>query len=103
MKAPNECIDMQDIRREIDRIDREVIAQLGLRYQYVQAAAQFKTSAATVRAPERFQAMLQQRRNWAEEAGLAPDIIEKMYKDLVHYFIEEEMKAWKAETQGDTP
>ena len=103
MKAPNECIDMQDIRREIDRIDREVIAQLGLRYQYVQAAAQFKTSAATVRAPERFQAMLQQRRNWAEEAGLAPDIIEKMYKDLVHYFIEEEMKAWKAETQDDTP
>ena len=77
MKRPNECKDRQDIRTEIDRIDREVIALLGQRFQYVQVAALFKTSAATVRAPERFQAMLQQRRRWAEEEALAPDALEK--------------------------
>ena len=97
MKRPNECRDMQDIRAEIDRIDREVIGLLGRRFQYVQAAAAFKTSVATVRAPERFQAMLERRRQWAEEEGLAPDAIEKMYRDLVNYFVEEELKTWKAE------
>ena len=97
MKRPNECRDMQDIRTEIDRIDREVIALLSQRFQYVQAAAPFKTSAATVRAPERFQAMLQQRRRWAEEEGIAPDAIENMYRDLVNYFIDEELKTWKGE------
>jgi isochorismate pyruvate lyase len=102
VKSPNECRDIQDIRAEIDRIDREVIDLLGQRFQYVQAAAPFKTSAASVRAPERFQAMLQQRRHWAAEAGLAPDAIEKMYRDLVQYFIEEEMKTWKTETGGGT-
>jgi isochorismate pyruvate lyase len=103
VKSPNECKNMQDIRTEIDRIDRQVIALLGQRFQYVQAAARFKTSEATVRAPERFQAMLQQRRCWADKEGLAPDAIEKMYSDLVNYFIAEEMRTWKTETQGSPP
>lgn len=97
MKSPNECRDMRDIRAEIDRIDREVIALLGQRFQYVKAAAPFKTSSAAVRAPERFQAVLEQRRHWAQEEGLAPDIIENMYRDLVNYFIDEELKSWKGE------
>ena len=49
MKTPDKCADMGDIRAEIDRIDREVIALLGQRFQYVQAAAQFKTSAESVK------------------------------------------------------
>ena len=50
---------------------------------------------ASVRASKRFQAMLQQRRVWAEAEGLNPDVIEKLYRDLVNHFIEEEMKHWK--------
>ena len=100
MRKPDECRDMQDIRAEIDRLDQEVIRLLGQRFQYVQAASQFKTSATSVRAPERFKAMLEQRRVWAQEAGLDPDVIASMYRDLVNYFIEEEMKKWQAEAAG---
>ena len=95
MKTPDKCANMGDIRAEIDRIDREVIALLGQRFQYVQAAAQFKTSAESVKAPERLKSMLEQRRLWAAEEGLSPDAIEKMYNDLVGYFIKEEMTKWK--------
>ena len=42
--------------------------------------------------------MLQRRRHWAEAEGLAPDAIEKMYSDLVNYFIEEELRTWKKAT-----
>ena len=42
--------------------------------------------------------MLQRRRRWAEAEGLAPDAIEKMYSDLVNYFIEEELRTWKKAT-----
>ena len=97
MKTPDECANMADIRAEIDHIDREVIALIGKRLQYVQAAARFKTSAESVKAPERFNAMLGQRRLWAEEEGLSPDAIEKMYRDLVEYFINEEMAKWNTE------
>ena len=93
---PSECTNMEDIRGEIDALDQAVIKLLGRRFQYVLAASRFKTSATSVRAPERFKAMLATRREWAEAEGLSPDAIEKMYSDLVNHFIAEEMKHWAA-------
>ena len=95
MKAPAECTGIQDIRSAIDQIDRQIIAALGKRFEYVKAASQFKTSETDVKAPERLNSMLLQRRMWAAEEGLNPDTIEKLYRDLVHHFIEEELKQWK--------
>lgn len=95
MKTPAQCENMADIRAEIDRLDRQVVALLGQRFIYVKAASKYKSSETTVRAPERFKSMLEQRRVWAEEEGLNADAIEKMYEDLVDYFIDEEMKHWK--------
>ena len=95
MKQPQDCQNMQEIRTEIDAIDQEVIHLLGKRFGYVKAASRFKTSEDAVKAPDRFRALLLQRREWAIAAGLHPDAIEKMYFDLVTHFIEEEMKLWK--------
>ncbi|WP_223507306.1 isochorismate lyase [Pseudomonas sp. GL-RE-29] len=94
---PVECAGMEDIRREIDALDQAVIKLLGRRFQYVLAASKFKTSAASVRAQERFDSMLAKRREWAEAEGLSPDAIEKMYSNLVNHFIAEEMKHWSAQ------
>ncbi len=97
MKKPDECANIQEVREEIDIIDREVIQALSKRFQYVIAAARFKTSEASVRSPARFEAMLQQRREWAGESGLNPDVVENIYRDLVNYYIEEELKHYKSE------
>ncbi|MCC3411217.1 MAG: isochorismate lyase [Microcoleus sp. PH2017_29_MFU_D_A] len=98
MKDPDQCANIHEVREEIDIIDREVIDALSKRFQYVIAAARFKTSEASVRAPDRFQAMLQQRREWALESGLNPDVVEKLYRDLVNHFIEEELKRYKSDS-----
>lgn len=89
---------MDDIRNEIDAMDKTIIAILGKRFEYVQAAAKFKTSETSVRAPERFKAMLEKRREWAQQHGLNADAIEKMYRDLVNHFIHEEMTHWRKDT-----
>lgn len=95
---PDDCSNIQEIRAEIDGIDREVIRFLGQRFSYVKAAAKFKTSEEGVKASDRFNSMLQERRIWAEEAGLNPDVIERLYRDLVNYFISEELKHWESKS-----
>ena len=97
MKNPDECANIQEVRDEIDIIDREVIEALSKRFQYVIAVARLKTSEASVRSSERSQAMLKQRREWAQESGLNPDVVENLYRDLVNYYIEEELKHYKSE------
>jgi isochorismate pyruvate lyase len=96
MKTPEQCDNLADIRIEIDRRDRQIVALLGERLNYVRAASQFKTSEASVRAVERVRNILEQRRQWASEEGLDPEVIEKMYRDLLTFFIEEEMNDWKS-------
>ncbi|PZV07894.1 MAG: isochorismate-pyruvate lyase [Leptolyngbya sp.] len=95
MPTPDQCQNMADIRAEIDRLDRQVIALLGQRFAYVKAASKFKTSGAAVKAPDRVQAMLQQRRVWAEAEGLNGDAIEALYSDLINHFIAAELKHWQ--------
>jgi isochorismate pyruvate lyase len=95
IKQPSDCQDMTEIRQAIDIIDHEVISLWARRFEYVKAAAAFKTDATAVRAPDRFAAMLAQRRQWAVDNGLNPDVIERVYRDLINHFIEEEMKHWQ--------
>jgi isochorismate pyruvate lyase len=101
MKRPDECSNLTEVRAEIDRLDRKVIALLGQRFAYVKAAAKFKTSEESVRAAERFKALLEQRRAWAAEEGLNPDAIEELYRNLVNHFIAAELQQWRAETASD--
>jgi isochorismate pyruvate lyase len=91
MKTPDGCTNVQEIRDAIDALDYEIIALLGKRYEYVKAVVKFKTDEASVKAPDRIAAMLQKRRAWAEDVGMNPDIIEKLYRDLVNHFIQDEM------------
>jgi isochorismate pyruvate lyase len=83
------------VRRGIDVLDREIIALIGERSRYVEEAAKFKADEAGVQAPERQRAMLEERRRWAEEEGLSPDVIEDLFRRLVSYFISREMESWK--------
>jgi isochorismate pyruvate lyase len=103
MKQPEECRSLEEIRAEIDRLDRQVIAALAERFAYVKAIVRFKSDETSVRAPERFEAVMRERRRWAEEAGLSGEVIEKLYRDLVGYFLEEELKHWRRQAGGGPP
>ena len=94
MKPPEDCTSIADVRGAIDDLDRRIVRLIGQRARYVSVAAHFKTGEASVRAPERQKAMLEERRRWAEEEDLSPDVIEKIYRDLVSYFVTRELDDW---------
>ncbi|OCG07440.1 isochorismate-pyruvate lyase [Gilliamella sp. wkB178] len=99
MKTPEQCLDMKDIRTEIDNIDHSVIQLLATRFTYVKAASKFKKNTNEVQAKARFNSMLEQRKQWAIELGLNGDIIKDLYADLVRYFINEELKHFNNKEQ----
>jgi len=96
MKTPTDCTSLGDVRAAIDHVDQQMIALLGLRADYVRAAAAFKTGEGAVAAPERQAAMLQARRRWAEREGLDADFIERLFREVVAHFISRELEHWKS-------
>ena len=94
-REPEQCRNITEIRSEIDLIDQFIVKTIGKRFQYVKTAAKFKTNEQDVKAEDRFRAMLKIRRKWAVESGLDADVIEKIFKDLINYFINAELSAWE--------
>lgn len=92
--APDACTNLDEIRAGMDAIDREIVALIARRVDYVRNAAKFKTSSANVAAPDRVAAVLKTRREWAEAAGLSGEVMEGLYRDLVSYSVSEEHKRW---------
>lgn len=92
-KQPLECNSIDEVRSEIDNIDREIIRLLSARFGYVREVVKYKDSTSTaIEATGRRQEVMQTRRQWAEAAGLCPNVVEDIYDRLVQYFIEEEKK-----------
>lgn len=92
MRTPNECHSINEIRTEIDRIDQQIIQLIGERFEYVKKIVDYKSNAEEVKAQPRYNEVMEIRRKWGVENGLNPDVIEEIYKTLVHYFIDEQMK-----------
>lgn len=101
MPAPDTCATLEEVRAEIDRIDHAVVALLGERAGYVHAAARFKSDEASVRVPEREEAMIAQRRRWAVAQGLSSDMVEQLFRTLIAYFVGRELETWRASV-GET-
>lgn len=94
-RSPDQCANLDEIREGMDAVDRQIIALIARRVDYVRNAAKFKSSSANVAAPERVAAVLKTRRDWAEAAGLSGEVIEGLYRGLVAYSVSEEHKRWQ--------
>ncbi len=76
----------------MDQIDRGIIQAPG--GTICDGGGSIKTSPSEVAAPERVRAVLEQRQRWAEEAGLKPEPVGRIYGELVNYFLAEEREQW---------
>lgn len=95
MKYPSECININEIRQEIDKLDKQIISAISKRNEYVLAATKFKTSEDSVLAKERHNTMVHMRIKWANEFNINPDLIESIYKVLLSYFVNKQMEQWR--------
>ncbi len=90
------CRDLNEVRENIDRIDKQMIQLIAERTDYVMQASSFKKSEDGVRDPKRVESVIQKVRKLADEYGANPDMVEVLYREMIATFIQMELEAYKA-------
>ena len=86
------CNSLEEVRENIDSIDDKIIKLIAERSDYVRQAAYFKKSKTDVKAADRVEKIIKKVREKAKIYGCSPDVVELIYRDMINYFISEEMK-----------
>jgi len=89
-RKAKDCSNMEEVRAEIDRIDRELVDLIGERFAYVDRAWQLKQSPAEARVPWRIQQVIDRVRARAAEKGLPPELAEALWRQMIGWFIQYE-------------
>lgn len=82
---------LDEVRQNIDRIDRDIVRLISERAVYVRQAAKFKKTTDDVKAPKRVEEVIGKVRSMAVENGVSPDIVEQVYRAMIASFINYEM------------
>ena len=91
MAPINECNSLEDVRANIDRVDRQIVALLAERGGYVQQAARFKKTTDDVKAPQRVEQVIAKVVALSRELGADPAVTEQVYRAMISAFINAEL------------
>jgi isochorismate pyruvate lyase len=84
-RAVAKCSTLDEVRANIDRLDRQIVSLLAERGDYVLQAAGLKESIGDVSAPQRVEAVIRNVRRIAVETGALPDVVEEAYRPLLRH------------------
>lgn len=88
-----QCASLDEVRQQIDRVDRELVALVAERGNYVRQAAGLKKTAAEVPAPQRVAQVLARVAALAHELGADPAVVAATWRTMIAAFIEAEQGA----------
>ena len=91
--APGQCTDMGDIRQQIDRLDRELMALFSERARYIDRAADIKIrDGLPAQIQWRVEEVANNARRNAEQCNLDADFAEQLWRQLIDWSIGRENK-----------
>ncbi|HKS13529.1 MAG TPA: chorismate mutase [Pseudomonas sp.] len=85
------CTSLDEVRQQIDEIDRSLVSLLAKRGKLVTQAAGFKKTSDDVRAPARVEQVIKKVREMADETGAPAEVVEQVYRAMISAFIAEEL------------
>lgn len=91
MKPVTEFKSMTDLRGEIDMLDGQIVALLARRVTLIDRAVVLKPAEGLpARIDVRVEAVVQNVRSHAQEAGLDPDLVETIWRGMIEWSIARE-------------
>ncbi|MBI4686235.1 MAG: chorismate mutase [Nitrospirae bacterium] len=95
------CNSLEEVRANIDRLDRQIVALLAERGGYVKQAARFKQTTDDVRAPQRVKQVIANVAALSKEFGADPVVAEQVYRSMISAFIDLELSEHSALNSGE--
>jgi len=95
-----ECKNLDEVRNNIDRIDNAIIKLIAERGNFVKQASKFKKDSQDVKAPKRVEAVIEKVRTLSNEYGANPDMVEKLYREMIAGFVNMEMSEFNNANAG---
>jgi len=95
------CENLEEVRGNIDRIDKQIVKLIAERSTYVAQAANFKKNSEEVKAPQRLEKVINKVRSLACENDVNPDIVEKIYREMINCFTNFELLEHEKLTQKE--
>ena len=93
---PKDCTHMSEIREGIDDLDRRIVALLGERMRYIEAAARVKDDRDVVRDEWRKADVINKAAAAAQANDFPPGLVRDIYEVLVEGSIAHEFVEWDA-------
>jgi isochorismate pyruvate lyase len=88
---------MDEVRAEIDRLDRILVTLLAERQAYIEAAGRIKMRAGDVHLPWRIDDVIAKVLREADKQGLSKRIAEPVWRELIARCIDHERHIWTSE------
>ncbi len=86
-----DCNSIEEVRENIDRIDRQIVALLAERGGYVKQSARFKKNTDDVKAPKRVEQVIAKVTALSQELGANVLVTEQVYRAMISGFIDAEL------------
>jgi isochorismate pyruvate lyase len=97
---PADCRTMTEVRHGVDRLDEELVALLGERFRYMDAAARIKPSRDKVRDEARKAEVIGNARARAAAEGVPDALIASLWEELVETSIAHELATFDRTRAG---
>lgn len=93
LRTPDSCRSMAELRTQIDAIDTELISLLAIRSRYIDRAVDLKKiEGLPARTTDRIAEVLDKVSSTASHHGLDPDLVRKLWAELIEWSIKREAK-----------
>ncbi len=90
-----ECDTLDELRKEVDKVDEKIVAMIGERNEYIKQASKFKKSVDEIKEKSRIEEVVDRARHQAVMLGVSPNTIAEIYELMIDEMVETEIAEFR--------
>jgi len=89
------CNTLEELRKEIDKVDEKIVELIAVRNDYIKQAAKFKHTIEEIKADDRIEYVLNHVRHKALTLGVSPNMVADLYSNMIDTMVETEIAEFR--------